>query len=280
MNLNQLQYFVAVVECGSYRAASKKLYLSPQALSKSVKELESELGIDLVKKEGRNLKFTQTSSEFYRKALSILEDVDQLQRISHRSEGLSKYGQEVSIALASRGVRGSVLDGSALKKLRKLLGTANIAVNHCPLETCMGLMRERVVKAVVLSRESAHLGSNPIFLGKAAIGWLAYRSNPLLSQGEVGVTDLKGVPVAFPYSMKDLYRSFMARFRLAGLIPLFEYIEPTLKAHVAFLQRGGIVPAYKNSSLVGDDCRFVRIDSSLEFHDACMVVVQEREAER
>ena len=47
MELRQLEYFVAIVEHGSFTGAAKALYVSQSALSKSVKKLEEELGTTL-----------------------------------------------------------------------------------------------------------------------------------------------------------------------------------------------------------------------------------------
>ena len=48
MELRQLEYFVAVVENGSFTGAAKSLYVSQSTLSKSVKKLEDELGVPLL----------------------------------------------------------------------------------------------------------------------------------------------------------------------------------------------------------------------------------------
>ena len=47
MELRQLEYFVAVVENGSFTSAAKSLYVSQSTLSKAVKKLEDELGVPL-----------------------------------------------------------------------------------------------------------------------------------------------------------------------------------------------------------------------------------------
>ena len=49
-NINSLFYFFKTVECGSYAAAAKELYLTPQAVSNGVSSLEQELGLELVNK--------------------------------------------------------------------------------------------------------------------------------------------------------------------------------------------------------------------------------------
>ena len=48
MELRQLEYFVAVVENGSFTSAAKSLYLSPSTLSTAVKKLEDQPGVPLL----------------------------------------------------------------------------------------------------------------------------------------------------------------------------------------------------------------------------------------
>ena len=45
MTLQQLRYFIQTAECGSISQAAEKLYISQPSLSKSISELEREMGI-------------------------------------------------------------------------------------------------------------------------------------------------------------------------------------------------------------------------------------------
>ncbi len=47
MNQRQLKYFLEVYSLSSITLAAKKLYISPQGLSKTIASLESELGVQL-----------------------------------------------------------------------------------------------------------------------------------------------------------------------------------------------------------------------------------------
>ena len=53
MKITTLEYFIAVAEAGSIRAAAQKLYLAQPSLTKSLQSMEQELGVQL---------FTRTSS--------------------------------------------------------------------------------------------------------------------------------------------------------------------------------------------------------------------------
>lgn len=55
MNLRSLRYFVCVADCGSFSAASTLLHRSQPALSRSIQELEGELGVQLFTRDGRRI---------------------------------------------------------------------------------------------------------------------------------------------------------------------------------------------------------------------------------
>jgi DNA-binding transcriptional LysR family regulator len=64
MNLSQLYYFKKLSELLHYTNAAKELYITQPTLSEAISSLESELGICLFQKEGRNIKLTKYGVEF------------------------------------------------------------------------------------------------------------------------------------------------------------------------------------------------------------------------
>lgn len=59
MTLQQLQYFLAAVEHGTFSAAADALYMSQPSLSEQIRRLESELGAALFVRTGRRLVLTE-----------------------------------------------------------------------------------------------------------------------------------------------------------------------------------------------------------------------------
>ena len=55
MTLQQLQYFLAAIEHGSFSAAAEALHLAQPSLSEQVRRLEAELGVALFQRVGRGL---------------------------------------------------------------------------------------------------------------------------------------------------------------------------------------------------------------------------------
>lgn len=74
MQLNQLEAFVAVVDCGTVTEAAQRLHIAQPALSRSIRKLEHELGHRLFDHQGRRLCLTPFGHRAYDKARHILEE--------------------------------------------------------------------------------------------------------------------------------------------------------------------------------------------------------------
>ena len=68
MRLTQIQFFLAVVESGSIRAAARKLGVSAPAVTKSVRELEEELHVQLFERTQHGVVATRVGRAFTARA--------------------------------------------------------------------------------------------------------------------------------------------------------------------------------------------------------------------
>ena len=77
-DLRKLRHAVGVAQAGSFTAAAQTLSITQSALTKSVAELESILGLALFERLPRGIRLTAHGEEFIRKAQQILGDTHQL----------------------------------------------------------------------------------------------------------------------------------------------------------------------------------------------------------
>lgn len=75
MTLNQILYFTIVAKYQHFRLAAQELNISQPSLSKSITNLEEELGVVLFQRKGRNVVLTKYGEIFLEHAEKILEDV-------------------------------------------------------------------------------------------------------------------------------------------------------------------------------------------------------------
>ena len=79
LELRQLAYFKAVAESENISATAKELYISQPALSKSIQQLEKELGVDLFVRNGKHLMINAAGREALQYTDRILEAVRSMQ---------------------------------------------------------------------------------------------------------------------------------------------------------------------------------------------------------
>ena len=75
MEFRQLKHFLAVVEAGNFRQAAKRVFLSPPALSMSLRNLEASLDVTLLKREKKGVVLTPAGEQLLPVAQAILNQV-------------------------------------------------------------------------------------------------------------------------------------------------------------------------------------------------------------
>src|SRR2546430_6461733 len=78
VELRHLRYFVAVAEAENVlRAATQKLHVSQPAVSRQIRDLEDELGVQLFERTGKAVSLTDAGRVFLREARAVLERTDE-----------------------------------------------------------------------------------------------------------------------------------------------------------------------------------------------------------
>lgn len=78
--LDSIRAFVKTVEKGSFATAGRELRLSRSAVSKYVRELEEELGVQLLHRTTRSASPTENGQAYYERCLAILAELDEADR--------------------------------------------------------------------------------------------------------------------------------------------------------------------------------------------------------
>ena len=76
MNLRQLSYFVCIAQTGSFSAAADALHVAQSALSRHVKDLEDELGGELLDRGSRGVTLSDSGKVLFDRAQFILSQID------------------------------------------------------------------------------------------------------------------------------------------------------------------------------------------------------------
>ena len=89
MDLKQLQYLVTCAQAGSFSDAAKTLYSTQSSVSKVIKALEDNLGMQLFERLPRGIRLTVQGQKVYRYACRITNEVEVLENMS--ANGMTKW---------------------------------------------------------------------------------------------------------------------------------------------------------------------------------------------
>jgi DNA-binding transcriptional LysR family regulator len=99
LTLKQFQYFIKIVEEGSFTAASEKLFIAQSALSRQIKLLEEEIDFQLFDRTDKKVKLTAAGEVFYKK---IKDNMHYLNEIIGVSKNISEgKNRQIKIAHSS-----------------------------------------------------------------------------------------------------------------------------------------------------------------------------------
>lgn len=137
MKPHQLKAFLAVCEQGSIRAAARVLYVSQPAVTRTIRELEADLGVPLVTRSARGAVLTDFGRAFAARARLILEESqrarDELQQMRSQQVG--------HVRLAASSVPMALLLAPALRSFRREMPLAQLELVDGQLATALTELR-------------------------------------------------------------------------------------------------------------------------------------------
>lgn len=111
MELRHLRYFVAVAEERNFTRAAQRLNIAQPPLSRQIQQLEETLGVQLLERNSRPLKLTETGKFFYSHAAQLLSQTAELESMTRRVGNIERS--------LSVGFVGSTLYGMLPKIIRR-----------------------------------------------------------------------------------------------------------------------------------------------------------------
>nr|WP_275665141.1 LysR family transcriptional regulator [Acinetobacter pittii] len=120
LTLKQFQYFIKIVEEGSFTAASEKLFIAQSALSRQIKLLEEEIDFQLFDRTDKKVKLTAAGEVFYKK---IKDNMHYLNEIIGVSKNIAEgKNRQIKIAHSSS----IVMDAKKVQILKEISLTQEI----------------------------------------------------------------------------------------------------------------------------------------------------------
>lgn len=224
MNIKQIRYFVAVVRHGSLSAAAKEQYVTVQAVSKSIADLERELKNELFVRESRGVHPTPFGKAFYTKAEPVLRDFDELEAFAHnrRAEGVStlRLGLCTPPFMGHERARASIAAFVA-----KNLGIETSVSLETGPNGVQGLRAARLDALITVGTVN-HTDLDCLTVGTVLPGVVMSRTHPLAQRRTVTLSDIRPYPVTVSESFDSFNDSIVSVYRARGVDVRFCPVEP------------------------------------------------------
>lgn len=205
MTLKQLVAFYWICHLGSFSAAASRLHTTQSAISMRIRELEDQLGVQLLDREPRNTRPTLKGRELLSYVTQILTLIEQ---ITHKVGDPNVLSVDLTLG---------VTEFVAITWLADLLHAINTAYPDVRIELDVGLTNDQLRKLVAGEIDIAILpgpveleGVEQVDLGEVEFRWMA---SPQLGvpRSLPGPEELARWPILATVPSSNLYR-VMSRF--------------------------------------------------------------------
>lgn len=213
MELRHLRYFVAVAEEENVTRAAERLHVSQPPLSRQIRDLEEELGVELFERTARSVRLTGAGKVFLGEARAVLQRADEarakVRDAGHLPEGpLSvRFAPSLTVDLLPE----------ALLRFQKSHPSVRVSLHDLSSEGMIGGLRRGDLQLALM----AHPGrSLPKGFAAQPIRDLDYRiaiakDHPLAKRRSLRIADLRNIPL-LGYSRADYPEYFRDVLTLLG----------------------------------------------------------------
>lgn len=218
MNIQHMKYAVEVARLGSLNKAAETLLIAQPNISRSIKELEADLGITIFQRSAKGMILTPEGEEFIEYARDILHRIDKMEQ-SYRDGTHKKRKFSISVPRAC-------YISSALAEFSKNLGDSDVEIYYKETnskKTIKKLLENEYKLGIIRYSENYDKYYKTMLeekgLAYELVAEFSYvlimsRDNPLASKGKITYEDLSSfieIAHADPYvpslSMSKVFRN-------------------------------------------------------------------------
>jgi DNA-binding transcriptional LysR family regulator len=282
-DLNDLNFFAAVVANGGFSAASRALGLPKSRISRRVAALEAQLGVRLVERSTRRFKVTEVGQDVYRHARAALSEAEAITevvtRLTAEPQGLVRVSCPIGVDRLVAGCLPHFLAAHPKLRLQFLVTNRRVDIIDEGVDIAVRVRQQLDTDAdlqvKVVGRTAQVMVASPAFV--AAHGQPATPEElptyPTLGRGELigpdrwAFTNVAGDHVEIAHEPRLLASSFsiirqaaidgsgiallpeytcrelLENGRLVRILPKWEVAEGLL--HVVFTSRRGLLPGVR-----------------------------------
>ena len=217
MDLRQLRYFVAVAERGGFGAAASALNVAQSALSRHIKQLEHELGGDLLERGARGVSVTESGKVLLARGRWLLSPVDDI-KAEVRTENREPSG---TVRLGAPSSLADILYAPLAKSIVERFPRVRLELSEGLTESmCDRLLRAELDLGIVtMPQPNDHLDFEMLVVEQVFL--IGAPRDPLLQKGKLTKREFNALPAAvLPLSRNPFPAEVPSSLRVDGATPM------------------------------------------------------------
>lgn len=220
MDIQHIRYFLAVAQQESFSKAAEQMYVTQPILTRCIKNLEKELGVQLIERSTKHFALTEAGQLLLRQGTTLLQ---QHRDIYRQMEDLAG-GQAGELRISSPGVLLDMYFPKLVTQYRKSHPGVHITIRESGTRTVVQdvLDGSADIGLVMLPlANSENLQIIPIV--KDEVHVLVHKNHPLAKENAVHIRQLEGLDIITYNQSTTLYHVFEQRCQEAGFCPTIAY---------------------------------------------------------
>lgn len=204
VHTRKLRYFLVVAEELHFSRAAERVFLTQQALSRQIRELEDELGVTLFERTTRRVSLTAAGTAFRDALLPVVAGLEEAIEAARRTD------RSVSGRLRIGFCPGAALELTApiLAEFRTAYPDVEVDLREFPANDPSAGLATGVtdVAFIRMPQSTARIETEDLFIDPCVVALAA--SHPLASRAAVTVADVLAEPLTLSDTTDQAYRDF------------------------------------------------------------------------
>ena len=244
MNLRAMKYFVAIVDAGSLTAASEAIAIAQPALSRQLRELEKDLGVQLLHRTPQGVHMTQAGATLYEASCRILADAEQ---VREQLTGRNRITRQARVVLGTSPTLARLLVPGVFARCRNSPDDVKLTVREAFTPVLLDWLERGIIDiAVVTNPEPGRALTMHTLLGEpfALVTQVSRRLSPVISLSELaripvlmttihrGIVELQLAPLGGRLNVQseidsvDAIREMVLQGQGSTLMPVSVFTDP------------------------------------------------------
>ncbi|BCF95052.1 LysR family transcriptional regulator [Paraburkholderia largidicola] len=207
MELRSLRYFLAVVDAGSFNAASAAISISQPALTRQIHDLENDLGVTLLQRTSRGVRLTPPGATLYLAAQKIIAEANRARAALDGGRGAVG---DVSVVLGASPTVARIIVPGVFSMCQRTVQSVRLSVREAFTPSLLDWLVKGLVDVAIVTKTDVPIDLpvtvRPLLSEPFALICPKSQSAPPV----VHVSDLREVPLLMTVLHRRLVETEMA----------------------------------------------------------------------